>query len=76
MLPDSPFGTSNDEEIKRTSRILEMVLMIASAPERFSRKMLAERFDISERMVTKDLTVIRHGLKLDLQRSANGLDVT
>jgi predicted DNA-binding transcriptional regulator YafY len=72
IIAHSPFGSANDEEIKRTSRILEMVLMIASAPERFSRKMLADRFEISERMVTKDLTVIRHGLKLDLCHSSQG----
>lgn len=65
-------GTTNEEELKRTSRILEMVLMIATAPERFSRKALAERFEIGERMITKDLTIIRHGLKLDLQRSQDG----
>lgn len=60
------------EELKRTSRILEMVLIIASAPRRYLRKHLAERFAISERMITKDLDVIKHGLKLRLERTSEG----
>jgi len=60
------------EELKRTSRILEIVLIIASAPRRYGRKYLAERFAISERMITKDLDVIKHGLKLRLERTNEG----
>lgn len=60
------------DEIKRTSRVLEMLLLIASSPERYTRKRLAERFEIGERMVTKDLAILRHGLRLDLRRSADG----
>jgi predicted DNA-binding transcriptional regulator YafY len=63
---------TNLEETKRTSRILEIVLMIASAPRRYLRKHLAERFAVSERMITKDLEIIRHGLKLPLGRTAEG----
>jgi predicted DNA-binding transcriptional regulator YafY len=60
------------EELKRTARILELVLMIASAPQRYSRRQLAERFAVSERMITKDLEIIRHGLKLPLPHSSGG----
>lgn len=56
------------EETKRTARILELVQMIAVAPRRYTRAMLAEHFEISERMISKDLEVIRNALRLSLQR--------
>jgi predicted DNA-binding transcriptional regulator YafY len=65
-------GTTMDEEIKRTSRVLQMLLLIASSPARFSRRELAARFEIGERMVTKDLAILRHGLRLDLRHSPEG----
>jgi predicted DNA-binding transcriptional regulator YafY len=60
------------EETKRTSRILEIVQIIATAPRRYLRRDLAARFEVSERMIQKDLEVIRHGLKLSLSRSPEG----
>lgn len=60
------------EETKRTSRILEIVQIIAIAPRRYLRRDLADRFEISERMIQKDLDVIRHGLKLPLMHSREG----
>ncbi|MBK8048902.1 MAG: WYL domain-containing protein [Anaerolineales bacterium] len=71
MMDQLP-GTTAAEELKRTSRIIEMVRMIANAPERYNRKALADRFEISERMIGKDLEVIRHGLKLPLLHSKQG----
>jgi predicted DNA-binding transcriptional regulator YafY len=58
--------------MKRTSRILELVQIIAVAPRRYLRRDLAQRFQISERMIQKDLDVIRHGLKLPLLHSPEG----
>jgi len=60
------------EETKRTSRILELVQIIATAPQRYLRRDLAHRFEISQRMIQKDLEVIRHGLKLPLLHSPKG----
>ena len=60
------------EELKRTSRILELVQIIATAPQRYLRRDLADRFDLSERMIQKDLDVVRHGLKLSLLHSPEG----
>ena len=60
------------EETKRTSRILEIVQIIAIAPRRYLRRDLAERFEISERMIQKDLDVVRHGLRLSLQHTREG----
>ena len=59
-------------EVQRASRILEIISLINSQPETWTRKALAERYEISERQVTKDLDVIRHGLKLELGRVAGG----
>lgn len=60
------------EEMKRTSRIIELVQIIAIAPRRYLRRDLADRFEMSERMIQKDLNVIRHGLKLPLVHSPEG----
>ncbi len=65
-------GTTMDEETKRTARVLQMLLLIASSPERYTRKQLAEKFEIGERMVTKDLSILRHGLRLDLRHTPEG----
>ncbi|MBW7883429.1 MAG: WYL domain-containing protein [Caldilineaceae bacterium] len=60
------------EETKRTARILEIILMIAAAPQRYQRKTLADHFGISVRMIGKDLEIIRHGMKLPLESTRNG----
>ena len=60
------------EETKRTSRILTIVMMIATAPRRYQRKHLVEHFEVSERMMDKDIEVIRHGLRLPLARDRSG----
>lgn len=54
-------------ETTRIARILEMVWLISREPRRWTRAALAERFEISERMVTDDIQLIRHGLVFDLQ---------
>lgn len=72
----NPFVPEEDEgraeETKRTARILDIIQNIAIAPGRWSRKALAERYEVSERQIQRDLEVIRHGLKLDLRRTATG----
>ncbi len=60
------------EETKRTARVLELIQIIAVAPRRYRRRDLAERFEVSERMIQKDLEIVRHGLRLPLARSAEG----
>ncbi|RMH05450.1 MAG: WYL domain-containing protein [Nitrospirae bacterium] len=72
MPQQLPSGGREFEETKRIARILEIVQMIAVAPQRYRRQDLANRFEVSERMIGKDLEVIRHGLKLSLARSRSG----
>lgn len=60
------------EETKRVSRILELTQIIAMHPRTHLRRALAGRFEVSERMIQKDLDVIRHGLKLPLAHAPTG----
>jgi len=60
------------DEMKRISRILELTHMIAVRPNRYLRRDLASRFEISERTIQKDLDIIRNGMKLSLMHSRDG----
>ncbi len=60
------------EETKRTARILEILQLIAIRPRHFRRADLARYFELSERMIQKDLDIIRHGLKLPLCNDGHG----
>jgi len=60
------------EETKRMARVLQIVQRIAVAPHEWQRKDLAREYGVTERQIQRDLTVIRHGLKLDLRRSIDG----
>lgn len=62
----APHG-GRDEQIRRTARVLEIVQQITVAPGRWSRKELARYHEISERMIQKDLELIRVRLKLELE---------
>jgi predicted DNA-binding transcriptional regulator YafY len=59
-------------EAQRAARILEIVSRISSRPRLWTRAALAQHFEISERQVTKDLDVIRHGLKFELHYERGG----
>lgn len=65
-------GSERSEETRRVARILDLVQMIATHPHRYSRRELAERFEVGERMIQKDLAVLRHGLRLSLQHDGQG----
>lgn len=65
-------GSERSPETRRLARILEIVQIIVAAPGRWSRRELAQRWEISERQVQKDLEVIRHGLKLRLIHTNQG----
>jgi len=56
-----------DDQIRRTARILEIIQQIAVAPGRWSRRSLARYHEISERMIQKDLELIRIRLGLKLE---------
>ncbi len=56
-----------DDMIRRTARVLEMVQQIAVRPHYWSRRTLAQHHEIGERMVQKDLELIRYRLQLPLR---------
>lgn len=60
------------EETKRISRVLRMVQIISAQPRSWTRKKLAQEFEMSERMVDNDLQLIRHGLRYELRRGNGG----
>lgn len=62
-----PNRERNLEETKRVSRILQIVQIIATAPNRYKQKDLANEFEVSFETIKKDMQVIRHGLRLPLQ---------
>lgn len=48
------------EEVRRTSRVLDLIQDISNAPHRWQRKDLAHKYQVSERQIQKDLAIIRH----------------
>src|SRR5436305_5615522 len=54
-------------ETTRIARVLDIISYINAAPKQWTRKRLAERFEVSERAITKDIELIRHGLKLPIE---------
>lgn len=67
----APSG-GREDEIRRTARVLEIVQQIANAPNRWSRRALAEHHEIGERMIQKDLSLIRTRLGLALLHDGEG----
>lgn len=63
LAPDG----GRDDQIRRTARVLEIIQQITVAPGRWSRKELARHHEISERMIQKDLELIRVRLGLELE---------
>jgi predicted DNA-binding transcriptional regulator YafY len=61
-----------DDQIRRTARILEIVQQISVAPGRWSRASLARYHEISERMIQKDIEIIRIRLGLKLMHDGQG----
>jgi len=60
------------EETKRVSRVLRTIRLVSAHPRTWTRARLAERFELSERMIDKDLQLLRHGLCFDLQHVQSG----
>ncbi|MBX2999939.1 MAG: WYL domain-containing protein [Caldilineaceae bacterium] len=69
MASRNPNG---DEDLKRTGRILEIIHLIAIRPRQYRAKDFAERWEITDRMIKKDLELIRHRLRLSLRSSPQG----
>lgn len=60
------------EETRRVSRLLDMAWRIAAAPHHWTRKLLAGLYEVSERQITSDLTLMRHGLQWQVRTCHTG----
>src|SRR5947209_6534886 len=60
------------EETKRVARVLHIIQRVGAQPRAWTRKRLARDFELSERMIDKDLQLIRNGLCYDLRRGRDG----
>lgn len=62
----------NPEECRRARRIVDMLLRIANQPRRWTRRHLAEYYEVSEKQIDKDVQLIRHGLPMPLGHVREG----
>jgi predicted DNA-binding transcriptional regulator YafY len=65
-------GSGLPDEFRRVARVLEIIQYIATRPGWWRRKSLAERYELSERQIQKDLDIIRHRLGLALVHDGKG----
>lgn len=64
-------GARRLPETTRVARILDIIWRVSAAPRQWTRQRLAEAFEVSERMITEDLQIIRNRLRFDV-RSERG----
>lgn len=60
------------DETRRVKRLLDIAWRIAVAPGEWPRKRLAGLYEVSERQITSDLTVLRQGLHWQVRRGLTG----
>jgi predicted DNA-binding transcriptional regulator YafY len=62
----------SDNQIRRTARLLEIIQQIAANPHHWTRKRLSEYHQVTERMIQKDLEIIRLRLGLTIKTEGDG----
>lgn len=72
MMPDQAPRETRLEETKRIARVLRIVQLLSAQPRAWTRRRLAQEFELSERMIDKDLELIRNGLCYDLRHVREG----
>lgn len=65
-------SSEKPDEFRRLARILEIIQYITIRPGWWKRRTLAERYELSERQIQKDLDIIRHRLGLPLIHDGTG----
>lgn len=60
------------EETKRVGRLLDTIVRIQTRPKAWTRKALAQAYEISERRVQEDLDILVHRLRLPLAHCRTG----
>ncbi len=71
-MTDFPDSDGRDDQIRRTARVLDIIQQIATMPRQWTRRRLAEHHELTERMITKDLELIRRRLGLPLLNDGAG----
>lgn len=69
--PRTP-GSGLLEETKRVGRLLDTIVRIQTRPKVWTRKALAQAYEISERRVQEDLEILVHRLRLPLAHCRTG----
>jgi len=64
------------EETKRVARLLDIIARISTRPKMWTRRALAQAFEISERRIQEDLEILIHRLCLPLVHSRTGYYLT
>lgn len=60
------------EETKRVARLLDIIARISARPKVWTRRALAQAFEVSERRLQEDLDIIVHRLHLPLAHCRSG----
>lgn len=63
---------ARDNTTRRISRVLEMIQQITSSPRYWTRQGLANRYEVSERTITKDLEMMRINLGFKVKSDGEG----
>lgn len=66
------YENQSPQECRRINRVLKIIFSIQNNPNRFSRKDLASKYNVSERTITKDIQIIKHGLCYPLYTDNSG----
>ena len=59
-------------QLRRTRRIVDLLLRIAKQPRGWTRRRLADYYEVSEQQMDKDVQLIRHGLVMSLRHCPDG----
>lgn len=66
MADDDDWSGEHAEETKRIARLVEMANLLGQQRPGLTRAYLAAHFERSERQIARDLDVLRHSLKYQI----------
>lgn len=72
MTAQWPTGEAKLEETKRTARLLQIMLMVAAAPRHYRRRDFVKQFEVSGRMISKDIELISNITGFNLRGGKDG----
>lgn len=72
MVDADDLTAGRDDQVRRMAHVVDMVQPIAARSPYWTRKKLAEHYEPGERMIQKDLGLIRVRLGLALRHDGDG----